>query len=368
MTDTLRDVLNGTKRIEAILEEKFAASGRGLYEKMETANMKLPEGLQKRIRYVATLRNKTMHQDGYEIANIPEYVKACQSIAAQLEHLHANRKSNFNARIVGGGIGLFGKIVLAGAGAVGIVGLAFIGMTMILKPGQPGREVETPTAFVPSTAPAKTPAQPLSTSEGRKPEEIEEIEAFNPTHATATATATATAAKPTPTRAVSRLEKADEPVAREIQLPYPSAQEDAAPQRLDTNLALAPVTFRNLQFTMVNGPWGRKEPKASATFVNNHSSTISYVRVHMKLFINDESTPVAGNGAKDGVFYVTFGDQGLAPGASAVGNMHFFGFDKDMWKVPDVVNATSRMVEMKILSAEDGRKHAVPLPQMDWQR
>ena len=52
MTDTLKDVLTGTKRIEAILEEKFAATGRGLYEKMESANMKLPEPLQKRIRYV----------------------------------------------------------------------------------------------------------------------------------------------------------------------------------------------------------------------------------------------------------------------------------------------------------------------------
>ena len=49
MTDKLKDVLQGTKRIEAILEEKFGSTGRGLYEKMTTANMKLPEPLQKRI-------------------------------------------------------------------------------------------------------------------------------------------------------------------------------------------------------------------------------------------------------------------------------------------------------------------------------
>lgn len=347
MTDTLRDVLNGTKRIEAILEEKFGSSGRGLYEKMETANMKLPEALQKRIRYVATLRNKTMHKDGYEIDNIPEYVKTCQSIAEQLEHLHANRKPSHFARNVGGGNGLFGKIVLAGAGGVGIFGLAFLGMAMILKPGQPEREVATPTASVSSAAPAKTPVQPLSVSEGLGPKEVEVLKA-------------------TPTPAVARPEKADEPMTPEIQLSSSGAQDDTAPQRIDTNLA--PVTFRNLQFIMVNDPWGQKVPKASATFVNNHSSTISYVRVHMRLFINNETTPVAGNGAKDGVFYVTFGDQGLAPGASTSGTMSFWGFDKDTWKVPDVVNATSRVVEMKILSAEDGRKNAVPLPQMDWQR
>lgn len=349
MTDTLRDAVNGTKRIEAILEQKFAASGRGLYEKMATANMKLPEALQKRIRYVATLRNKTMHEEGFEIPNIPEYVKTCQSIAAQLEHLHANRKPGLVARIFGAGDGLFGKIILAGVGGVGIFGLAFLGMTTILKPGKAEREVARPTASVSSAAPAKTPAQPLSVSEGLGPYEVEVLKA-------------------TPTPAVARPEKADEPVAPEVHLSASSAQDDTAPQRLDTNLVMAPVTFRNLQFTMVNDPWGRKEPRASATFVNNHSSTISYVRVHMRLFINNETTPVAGNGAKDGVFYVTFGDQGLAPGASTSGNMYFSGFDKDMWKVPDVVNATSRVVEMKILSAEDGRKNAVPLPQMEWQR
>lgn len=337
--------MNGTKRIEAILEQKFAASGRGLYEKMATANMKLPEALQKRIRYVATLRNKTMHEEGFEIPNIPEYVKTCQSIAAQLEHLHANRKPGLVARIFGAGDGLFGKIILAGVGGVGIFGLAFLGMAMILKPGQPEREVARPTASVSSTGPAKTPVQPLSVSEGLGSKEVEVL-------------------KPTP--AVARPEKADEPVAPEIQRSSSGAQDDTAPQRIDTNLA--PVTFRNLQFAMVNDPWGKKVPKASATFVNNHSSTISYVRVHMRLFINNETTPVAGNGAKDGVFYVTFGDQGLAPGASTSGNMYFSGFDKDMWKVPDVVNATSRVVEMKILSAEDGRKNEIRIPQMDWQR
>lgn len=347
MTDTLRDAVNGTKRIEAILEQKFAASGRGLYEKMATANMKLPEALQKRIRYVATLRNKTMHEEGFEIPNIPEYVKTCQSIVAQLEHLHANRKPGLFARIFGAGDGLFGKIILAGVGGVGILGLALLGMAMILKPGQPEREVATPTASVSSAAPAKTPVQPLSVSKGLGPKEVEVLKA-------------------TPTPAVARPEKADEPVVPEIQLSSSDAQDDTAPQRIDTNLAS--VTFRNLQFTMVNDPRGKKVPKASATFVNNHSSTISYVRVHMRLFINNETTPVAGNGAKDGVFYVTFGDQGLAPGASTSGNMYFSGFDKDMWKVPDVVNATSRVVEMKILSAEDGRKNEIRIPQMDWQR
>ena len=130
MTDKLKDVLQGTKRIEAILEEKFGSTGRGLYEKMTTANMKLPEPLQKRIRYVATMRNKAMHEEGFEIPNIPEYVKTCQSIAEQLEGLHANRKPGLFSQGAGGWMR---KVALIGCAGAGIFGLAYLGMATALK-------------------------------------------------------------------------------------------------------------------------------------------------------------------------------------------------------------------------------------------
>lgn len=329
MTDTLKDVLQGTKRIEAILEEKFGSTGRGLYEKMTTANMKLPEPLQKRIRYVATMRNKTMHEEGFEIPNIPEYVKTCQSIAEQLEHLHANRKPGFFSQGAGSWMR---KVALIGCAGVGIFGLAYLGMATALKHGQPSRAVAAHDVGEVEPAPARAQEQPTA-----------------PTAATRPARA-----KPPAPAAVVKAAAAP-------------AQADVD-QSTETTSPSAPVTFKNLKFSMKKDGWGSLEPNLSATFTNNHSATISSIRVKARLFINGETTPVAGNTSKDGEFYVFFGDSGLAPGASASPLISFFGFDKDSWKVPDVINAKTRVVEMQIIEAEDGRKSYVKVPNTGWLR
>lgn len=126
MSDLTKEVLNGTKRIEAALTEKFGATGRGLYEKMSTANMALPEHLQKRIRYVATLRNKTAHEDGFEIQNIPAYVKTCNDIVQELETLHANRKPASIKQ------GLFRQVALLLLASLGLVAFGWLAVATAL--------------------------------------------------------------------------------------------------------------------------------------------------------------------------------------------------------------------------------------------
>lgn len=338
MTDTLKDVLTGTKRIEAILEEKFAATGRGLYEKMDSANMKLPEPLQKRIRYVATLRNKAMHQDGFEIDNIAEYLKTCQSIAAQLEQLHATRRPTANSQTSSESGGFMRKVFMLGAAGAGIFALSYLGMATALKFGPPASEVagkQMPVTSQSTTRPQTSPAAPTE----RPVQKVAE------------------AAQPAPKIAPSAQRAAPSPV-----------EQDTGGRPASATGSTAPVTFANLQFGLGEGRGLRSDPHASAIFTNHHSSTISSLRVHMRLFVNGESSPIAGGTSKDGVFYVFFGAAGLAPGQSAKGTMSFFGFDHRTWKVPDVVNAQSRVVEMKLLSAEDGRKKQVSIPPMGWQR
>lgn len=64
---TIKDVVASTKNLETLLGSRFGATGRGLYEKTASITPPLPDRLVKRIRYVATLRNKAMHQEGFEI-------------------------------------------------------------------------------------------------------------------------------------------------------------------------------------------------------------------------------------------------------------------------------------------------------------
>lgn len=323
MTATLKDVLQGTKRIEALLEQKFGSTGRGLYEKMDSANMALPEPLKKRIRYVATLRNKAMHEDGFEIDDIAEYVKTCQSIAQQLDDLHTHRRPAPLRWRTGGG--WVRKIFLLGCAGLGIFGLGYLGMATALKYEQPVVAAAAPPK--PASPPPSAPSVQQKASPARPP---------------------VVAAKPKQAAV------------------QPQADLRPAPASTDHPPA-APVTFKNLKFRVQNDSWGSMEPSASATFTNHHRTTISHVRVKMRLFINGEGTPVAGGQGRDGDFFVSFGDSGLAPGASAVGTLYFSGFDKDAWKVPDVVNAKKRVVEMKIIAAQDGRKNPVDMPNTAWR-
>ena len=329
MTDTLKDVLQGTKRIEAILEEKFGSTGRGLYEKMTTANMKLPEPLQKRIRYVATMRNKTMHEEGFEIPNIPEYVKTCQSIAEQLEHLHANRKPGFFSQGAGSWMR---KVALIGCAGVGIFGLAYLGMATALKHGQPSRAVAAHDVGESNPGPARAQEQPTAPTAAARP---------------------ARANPPAP--------------AAVVKAAAAPAQADVD-QSTETTSPSAPVTFKNLKFSMKKDGWGSLEPNLSATFTNNHSATISSIRVKARLFINGETTPVAGNTSKDGEFYVFFGDSGLAPGASVEKALDFSPSHTGSWRVPDAINAKTHVAQMKIINALDGRKNPVPFPNTGSQR
>lgn len=353
MTDKLKDVLQATKRIEAILEEKFGSTGRGLYEKMTTANMKLPEPLQKRIRYVATMRNKAMHEDGFEIPNIPEYVKTCQSIAEQLEHLHANRKPGFVSQGAGGWMR---KVALIGCAGVGIFGLGYLGMATVLKYGQPSSAVAAHDVGETNPAPARAQEQPTAPSAPARP-----------ARATPPAPAAAVKQKEQPA-IIAAAAPAQADVVPQTQAGWAQSHASTEDQPTEAKSPSAPVTFKNLKFGLKNDGWGRMEPSLSATFINNHSETISSIRVKVRLFINGEITPVAGNTSRDGEFYVFFGDSGLAPGASAAESMSFFGFDKDSWKVPDVVNAKTRVVEMQIIAAQDGRKNAVKVPNTGWLR
>lgn len=58
-------VVGAAKRIESALVRMYGASGRGLHEKLSSVEGQLDPNLVRRIRYVATVRNKLIHDDTY---------------------------------------------------------------------------------------------------------------------------------------------------------------------------------------------------------------------------------------------------------------------------------------------------------------
>jgi hypothetical protein len=73
VSETYEIVLNNTKKIETLLEERLGAEGRGLYEKSESVEELLEEEIIKKIRRIATIRNKLMHEDGFKLSNTTQF-------------------------------------------------------------------------------------------------------------------------------------------------------------------------------------------------------------------------------------------------------------------------------------------------------
>ena len=86
-------VIGQCKKFERILEERFGAAGRGLHEKISSVADRLPEHLVKKLRYIATVRNKLVHEDsGNRIDDVKGYKQACQEADAELKRLSPKAK------------------------------------------------------------------------------------------------------------------------------------------------------------------------------------------------------------------------------------------------------------------------------------
>ena len=101
MSGTYEIVINNTKKIESLLESKLGATGRGLHTKVESVQKIIDLKMAKKIHYIATIRNKLMHEDGFEIADITLFEKECKKVIHYLsiEKLHS-KKFIWNDNIV----------------------------------------------------------------------------------------------------------------------------------------------------------------------------------------------------------------------------------------------------------------------------
>lgn len=58
-------IIEYNKKIEKLLTDNYQASGKGLHDKLTSVEDKLAPDLVKRIRYIATIRNKLVHEDNF---------------------------------------------------------------------------------------------------------------------------------------------------------------------------------------------------------------------------------------------------------------------------------------------------------------
>lgn len=96
-------VVKRCKQLEGLLADGFGATGRGLHEKVSSVESRLPAALVKRLRFIATVRNKLVHDDEMERLDDPAgYREACDRSEAELRALlqPAGKRSGSTLAIV----------------------------------------------------------------------------------------------------------------------------------------------------------------------------------------------------------------------------------------------------------------------------
>ena len=66
MPSDIDTAVRWSKKLEAVLKTRFGATGRGLHEKVSSVESKLDAQTVRDLRFVATIRNKLLHDDTYD--------------------------------------------------------------------------------------------------------------------------------------------------------------------------------------------------------------------------------------------------------------------------------------------------------------
>jgi hypothetical protein len=99
-------VIKASRKIESELVRNFQAKGKGLNGKLNSVERKLPAALVKRIRYIATIRNKVVHDEGYRrIDDRQSFKRAVFEVQRELRSYQ--KSPSWQQRLIGGLVLLF---------------------------------------------------------------------------------------------------------------------------------------------------------------------------------------------------------------------------------------------------------------------
>ena len=92
----IEELIKIAQDIETVLEEDYGATGKGLHEKASSVESQLTPEVMKRIRFIATIRNKAVHDDIQSAEKEIENVRSAAE-AVYLEFRKHNPKRRMNS-------------------------------------------------------------------------------------------------------------------------------------------------------------------------------------------------------------------------------------------------------------------------------
>ncbi|MBP3530019.1 MAG: hypothetical protein J6K25_02400 [Thermoguttaceae bacterium] len=105
MADPFTRLIAISQQTERLLEQRFGAQGRGLHEKLSSVADRVPEKIQKKIRFIATIRNKATHED-VRIAkeNLPAVRQAFAEVLPALDGGASKRRAALRKALIALGL------------------------------------------------------------------------------------------------------------------------------------------------------------------------------------------------------------------------------------------------------------------------
>ncbi|MGC4076379.1 MAG: hypothetical protein QM702_04970 [Rubrivivax sp.] len=304
-----KSIVDAAKRIETTLVEQFGAEGRGLHEKLSSVESRIPPNLQRTIRYLATVRNKAMHEDGYEIEDPADYLRRAAQVNAEL--LVLARPAAARAALA------------AGAGKTPFKPLVFVVAALLAGGAWYAADL--------------LQARRDAAAERAEATVDEEDEAPSPAAADA-----------------SEAAQAGDTVA---------ALKAAVAAGRHAGLGNGALRVDGVQFAIRKGTWGELVPQITLKLTNTSDKTVASGRADAVLFLDGQDTPSVQ--AKDLFLYL--GERGLAAGEARSVQI---AVERDFaWGAPDVLNARRHVLAVRIASTDDGLHHAFggSAPPLPWK-
>jgi len=317
-----KSIVDAVKRIETTLVEQYGAEGRGLHEKLSSVESRIPQNLQRSIRYLATVRNKAMHEDGYEIEDPADYLRRAAQVNAEL--LASARPAAAQAAVAGGaGRTLFKPLVLVIAAL--LAGGAWYAADLL----QARRDAAAERAE--STVDEEDEAQPARPATARRQRDAG-----------------------APPAAVDAPEAA--PAGNAVAM-----LKAAVAAGRHAGIGNGALRVDEVQFAIKKGSWSELVPQITLKLTNTSDRTVSSGRAEAMLFLDGRDAPSVQ--ARDLFLYM--GERGLAAGEARSVQI---AVERDFaWGAPDVLNARRHVLAVRIAGTDDGLRHefggsAPPLP------
>lgn len=92
-TNDFELAIRSSKELEHLLDTELGSNGKGLHEKISSVESNLPQELVKNMRYLATIRNKLVHEHDFnKIPDRPRFIEKFDWSAAELKRVVVQRR------------------------------------------------------------------------------------------------------------------------------------------------------------------------------------------------------------------------------------------------------------------------------------